>query len=64
MWRRFWFRSSTEAQAVAYGAEVLDANWIAPPPAVPVAAPARTCGGGDSVETDAFLLRVYANQQC
>lgn len=64
MWRWFGFKDNGTGEIPAYGAEVLQAGWVAPMPLVeaPPAAPARAAE--ELKDIAAFLTRVYANQAC
>jgi len=60
----FGFRDDKPGEIPAYGAEVLQAGWVALLPLIeaPLAAPARAAE--DLKDIAAFLTRVYANQAC
>ena len=67
MWRWFRFKNikdGNESTRAGYTAEVLDANWIAPPPHFPVITAALVPARGEAPDAVTFLARVYANQQC
>lgn len=71
MWRKFWFwhaARSSRTEAGVYAPDVLLANWITPVQSARVnaAAWADSAPLVEELPTDAgaFLLRVYANQEC
>jgi len=62
MWRWFGFKDSGES--AGYGAEVLHANWVSPQPQARVMAGVPAPAAEETPDIEAFLARVYANQEC